>query len=84
MDYTQQYWRSRKRGPKRLIVGETLACGELFEVLECGHKQLGKFDEDGMWDAKYRCCKECLCELASGRRQTEFLSKAEQIKPTWL
>ena len=52
-------------GPRRKIVGEELTVpkgekqSELFEVLECGHRQPGRYTVDGDFTAQERCCKGC-------------------------
>lgn len=49
-----------RRAPLRAIVDEELRDGMLFEVLECGHKQLGKNDPvEGLPTAERRRCWRC-------------------------
>jgi hypothetical protein len=63
--------------PVRKIVGEELIrptgqeLAELFEVLDCGHRQPVRVDEDGDWTDGYhkvqsRRCKGCRDGLPAG------------------
>lgn len=90
MTHTQRYWMSRKHGPRREIVDEELAVPtgstddlkELFEVFECGHAALGRYNEyDGLPTHKRRSCKDCLQELRIGTRKTVNLSSTEKRNP---
>lgn len=59
-------------GPRRRIVGEELICpegekfAELFDVLACGHRQRGKYGDDGLPNAEERCCRGCRDGLPKG------------------
>lgn len=56
---------SGRNGPRRKIVGEELIRpegaeqSELYEVLECGHRQPIRCDDRGEYTADERCCKQC-------------------------
>lgn len=63
--------RTGPRGKRRKIVGEELIrlrpgeSAALYEVLECGHRQLGRYDADGLpctengTPAASRICRQC-------------------------
>lgn len=60
-------------GPRRQIVGEEEVrppggeLFELYEVLSCGHRQPGRYDEGtGLSTAEERCCGGCRDGLPKG------------------